>query len=74
MQEPLPFDPDYYFSLVAGNLLKNLGTNALMYADQALMKMKAIGDDEGFTMWLSIHEHLTMKTSESHKAAGATIH
>ncbi len=73
-QQPLSFDPNYYFGLVAENLLKNLGPKALEYADEALSKMKAIGDDEGFDIWLSIHEHLTTIAADTFKATNATIH
>lgn len=74
MQQSLPFDPNYYFGLVAENLLKNLGPKALDYADEALSKMKAIGDDEGFDLWLSIHEHLTTIAADSFKPEKAAIH
>lgn len=74
MQQELPFDPDFYYGYVADNLLKNLGQQALVYADQALVKMKNIGDDEGFNIWLSIHEHLTAKSSTVSEKAGQTIH
>jgi len=74
MQEPLSFDPDYYFDLVANNLLQNLGENALMYADQALNKMRALGDEEGFTMWLSIHEHLTTRATDAVRPRNIVLH
>lgn len=74
MQQSLPFDPNYYFGLVAQNLLKNLGPKALDYADEALSKMKAIGDDEGFDLWLSIHEHLTTIAADTLKPGNSTIH
>ncbi|NVJ71529.1 MAG: hypothetical protein HWE08_14310 [Alphaproteobacteria bacterium] len=74
MQEAQPFDPNFYFGLVAKNLLKNLGPKALDYADQALSKMKALGDDEGFDVWLSIHEHLTAIASDSFRPEKALIH
>ncbi|MFC3050391.1 hypothetical protein [Kordiimonas pumila] len=74
MQEPLSFDPDYYFDLVAGNLLKNLGEDALLYADQALTKMKALGDEEGLSMWLSIHEHLANRTVKANRPKGVVLH
>ncbi len=74
MQEQMPFDPNYYFGLVADNLLKNLGEEAIGYAGKALSKMKAMGDDEGFDIWLNIHEHLTMKASNSLRPNGAVLH
>lgn len=68
------FDPNFYFGYVADNLLKNLGERALYYADEALKKMKAIGDDEGFDMWLGVHRHLTMKADLSMYDDQVTIH
>lgn len=58
------FDPDFYFGLVADNLIKNFGSRALFYADEALKKMRAIGDSEGFDLWLNIHEHLSQKAAD----------
>ena len=74
MQEQMPFDPNYYFGLVADNLLKNLGAKAIVYAGEALSKMKALGDDEGFDIWLNIHEHLTAKASMDERPANAVLH
>jgi len=74
MPQQLHFDPDYYFGLVADNLLKNFGNKALGYADEALSKMKAIGDDEGFDIWLEIHAHLTTKATVDFRPAGAVLH
>ena len=74
MQQELPFDPNFYYGYVADNLLKNLGQQALVYADQALIKMKTIGDDEGFNIWLSIHEHLTAKSAETIETGEKIIH
>lgn len=74
MQQPLTFDPNFYFGIVADNLLKNFGEKALTYADHALSKMKAIGDDEGFNIWLEIHAQLTSKYSVNNIPVGAVIH
>lgn len=74
MQQSLPFDPNFYFGLVADNLLKNLGPKALTYADEALSKMKAIGDEEGFDLWLAIHEQLTTKAAGCFINEAAVIH
>ena len=74
MQEQMPFDPNFYFGLVADNLLKNLGVKALGYADEALSKMKAIGDDEGFDIWLNIHEHLASKAAMSLRPENSVLH
>jgi hypothetical protein len=74
MQQTLPFDPNFYFGLVADNLLKNLGPKALVYADEALSKMKAIGDKEGFDLWLAIHEHLTTKAADCFRLEDTVFH
>lgn len=74
MQQPLPFDPNIYFGYVADNLLKNLGDNALIYANHALNKMRSLGDNEGFDLWLSIHQHLIEKSSSEVRGSSATLH
>ena len=84
MPEMQEFDPQYYFGLVADNLLRNFGARALFYADEALQKMRAIGDQEGFDLWLNIHEHLSQKAADRMEhpsvspsqvmASSATIH
>ena len=68
------FDPNFYFGLVADNLLKNLGLKALVYADEALSKMKALGDEEGFNLWLSIHQHLAERASSDMRPAEVVLH
>jgi hypothetical protein len=74
MQQPIPFDPNVYFGYVAENLLKNLGDKALTYADHALKKMRSIGDEEGFDLWLSIHQHLLEKSSSDMRGYNVTLH
>ncbi|WP_308911314.1 hypothetical protein [Pseudokordiimonas caeni] len=74
MQQPLPFDPNIYYGIVAENLLRNFGNHAFFMADQALQKMKALGDDEGFDIWLSIHEHLSAKATEAIVGEEAVLH
>ena len=74
MQEPLPFDPTVYYAYVAENLLKNLGQKALVYADEALVKMKALGDKEGLDIWINIHEQLTFKATAATRPLGITLH
>ena len=74
MPQQLPFDPDYYFGLVADNLLKNFGLKALTYADSALSKMRAIGDDEGFDIWMEIHAQLTSKAADDMRPTGTILH
>ncbi|RMB02769.1 hypothetical protein [Eilatimonas milleporae] len=64
MQQPLPFDPDIYYGIVAENLFKNFGARALSVADMALNKMRALGDKEGLGIWLAIHEHLATRAAE----------
>jgi len=76
--QPLPFDPDFYFGMVAENLLRSFGDRALFYADEALTKMRQMGDDDGFDMWLNIHEHLAQRAaervSEDRIARGQMVH
>ncbi|GHF16809.1 hypothetical protein GCM10017044_08950 [Kordiimonas sediminis] len=74
MQQPLDFDPHYYFGIVAENLLKNLGPKALEYADEALKKMRALGDDEGFDMWVGISEHLNAQARQASIPMQAVVH
>lgn len=59
LPESLPFDPDYYFGLVAENLARSFGARALHYTGEALQKMRRLGDDDGLKTWLAIHEKLT---------------
>lgn len=65
MPENQDFDPQFYFGLVADNLIRNFGSRALYYADEALQKMRAIGDSEGFDLWLNIHEQLSVKAANA---------
>ncbi len=74
MQQPLPFDTSIYYSYVADNMLKNLGEKALIYADEALVKMRSLGDDEGLDIWMNIHEHLTIKACSKLRPAHITVH
>lgn len=73
MPHPLPFDPNIYYSIVAKNLIRSLGSRALVYADIALQKMKTTNDTEGFDLWLGIHEHLCKQSNAEH-ASQDTIH
>jgi len=59
------FDPDVYFKIVADHLLSNFGERALFYADEAIKKMRAMGDRKGFDMWLGVHAHLTRKAADA---------
>lgn len=60
-----------YFAHVAENLLAKLGEDALPAADQALVKMRARGDQMGFEMWLGIQDALAVKLGAQ---AGAVVH
>ena len=68
------FDQDIYFDIVASNLKKNLGDQALFYADEALKKMRAIGDSEGFDLWLGVHRHLSEKVADDWQEASHAVH
>ncbi len=74
MQHPLPFDTNVYFAIVADTLLRNHGSKALDYADIALQKMRALGDEEGFDLWLGVHEHLTSKAAPILEEKDALLH
>jgi len=74
MPEIEEFDAAVYFDITAKNLLHNFGERALYYADEALKKMRTIGDEEGFEMWLGIREHLQKRGRESHVPGGGTQH
>ena len=74
MDSHLDFDKDMYFGIVADNLLKNLGTDAFYYADEALKKMRAIGDDEGFDLWMSIQDHLISRVGQHMPQAANAVH
>lgn len=70
----LGFDPSVYFEVVADTLIRNHGPKALEMADYALQKMKAIGDDEGFDLWLGVHEQLTAKAMGIYQLDSDAIH
>lgn len=72
--DALPFDPNVYFGHVAQNLLNKFGTKAVTYADEALKKMRLLGDDEGFEMWLGVQRHLTMKAELEELEDRITLH
>lgn len=74
MQQPLPFDPDVYFAIVADTLIRNHGAKALDFADHALRKMRDIGDTEGFDLWLGVHEQLSSKAARILIEPDAPIH
>ena len=74
MKHMMDFDANIYFGIVADNLIRKFGAKALPYADYALQKMKAIGDEEGLDMWLGVHECLTAKAAQTHQAASASLH
>ncbi|WND03819.1 hypothetical protein QGN29_05450 [Temperatibacter marinus] len=72
--ESLPFDPNIYFGHVADNLLKNFGNKAIGMAEDALKKMRLLGDNEGFDMWLGVQRHLTMKAELEDLEDQITLH
>jgi len=72
--QPVEFEKDIYFGIVAENLTRNLGDKALGYAHEALRKMKALGDQEGFDLWLEIERRLTDLVIENAGPASRTLH
>ncbi len=74
MPELQDFDPRLYFRIAAENLFRSYGAQALHFADHALNKMKMLGDEEGFEMWLGIHEALVETAIESELPHEATLH
>ena len=68
------FDTDIYFGIVADNLLKTHGQKALYLADEALKKMRAIGDDEGFDLWQGVQTQLMNRYTQYYIPAGTTLH
>ncbi len=74
MKHALAFDPTTYFRIVAETLLRNHGETALSYAEDALRKMRILGDDEGFELWSGIERQLFKKVRERHIPKGAMIH
>ncbi len=72
--QPVEFEKDVYFGIVAENLTKNFGDKALSYAHEALRKMKVLGDDEGFDLWLEIERHLTNLAINDAGPTPQTIH
>ena len=51
-------DVDAYFAHVADGLVAEMGDGALPAAEQALTRMRLVGDDLGFEMWLGIQDKL----------------
>ena len=74
MNEALTFDPKVYFRIVAETLLKNHGERALTYTEEALRKMRILGDDEGFELWTGIEEQIFEKIRENQIPQNAVIH
>ena len=68
------FDTDVYFGIVADNLLRTHGQRAFYLADEALKKMRAIGDDEGFDLWQGVHAQMVKRFSKSYLPEGETVH
>lgn len=74
MQQQYPFDPSEYFAQVADTLLRNHGDVAIVLADRALKRMRNMGDDRGFNMWLGVHEQLTAKAPQYVVEENAVVH
>jgi len=68
------FDTDTYFTIVADNLLRDHGQNALALAESALEKMQDMGDDEGLFMWQGVQSQLIKKFQSYHIPSGVTLH
>jgi len=68
------FDTDTYFTIVADNLLRDHGQNALALAESALEKMQVIGDNEGLFMWQGVQSQLIKKVQSYHIPTGVTLH
>ena len=58
-------DKDMYFGMVATNLSRNLGDEALTYAQAALQKMRTLGDEEGLGIWIEIEQRLSLMAQET---------
>ncbi len=71
---PQEFDPTIYYRIAARNLYRLYGQDALMLCDRALSKMQALGDPEGFDIWLGIHKALVETTVAEERPQGATLH
>ena len=48
------FDVQPYFDTVARHLLNCHGPGALCLADQALIKMRVLGDADGYRLWQEV--------------------
>lgn len=74
LDSALDFDPEVYFDIVAKNLIARFGTRALDYADAALLKMRALGDDEGYEMWRGVLGRLGPRMRELDVPDGVALH
>ncbi len=74
MLQNLDFDPTVYFSIVADNLISNLGERALQYAGAALQKMRDMGDDEGFELWIGVQSQIEKRIYENELPVDVTVH
>ena len=70
----LDFDPDIYFAIVADNLIARFGRTALDYADMAVSRMRRLGDDEGYSLWMGVHVQLCQRLRSSLVPTDATMH
>lgn len=74
MPELQEFDPEIYFGIAAETLLRRFGDRALHYAGEALRKMRLIGDEDGFEMWLAIERQMVDRLCGDTLPEGVTIH
>lgn len=74
MLQNLDFDPTVYFSIVADNLINNLGERALQYAGAALQKMRDMGDEEGFELWIGVQSQIEKRIYQDELPADVTVH
>jgi hypothetical protein len=61
LHEETVVDPRFeqmMYRRVAVALTRNLGTRAYECAHAGIARMRAAGDEQALSMWMSIHEHL----------------
>lgn len=72
LRELKEFDPDFdpapYFEMVARHLLSNHGAKAIVYADTALVKMRTLGDNEGFELWEEVRAAMEAMNDQHNQA------
>lgn len=71
------FDPAVYFDMAARQLLGRHGAGAIILADAALLKMRALGDHEGCELWEEVRAALADYEDDEIEAPAlryATLH